>query len=184
MPRPKKALFVLKNSYKPNWIWTLGERAEVKQRSRSLCVYCKTYVSFWDSHWPLCEAESRIKDLHFSRIYYPNFDVSNYHFDSELRDLIRANRINSEELQQRFDINEREIRLKQLKERRVENLQRKQSIIKRRHYYDRLLGLEKEPNPSIIRKIQNELFDIQVSEHLAILKAEGIPTLHTITNFR
>lgn len=187
MPRPKEPLFVLPNSYIPNWVWTLRERAEVKQRSKSLCIFCNTYVSFWDSQWPLCEAESRIKDLNFFRVYYPNYNISNYHFDSELRDLIRANRINCEKIEQRavgFNIGEREIRLKQLKEQRVEKLRRTQSLIQRRHYYDRLLSLGVKPNPSIIRTIQNELFEIQVSEHLAVLKVENIPTLHTFTNFR
>lgn len=187
MPRPKEPLFNLPSLYAPRWVWTLRERAEARKRSKSLCVFCKTYVSFWDSHWPLCEAESRFKDLNFWRFYYPNFNISSYHFDSELRDLIRANRLHTEELQQRsvgYHTSEREVRLKQLRERRVENLRQTQSTIQRNHYYDRVLGLVVEPNPSIIKTIQNELFDIQVSEHLAALSSEGIPTLHTFTNFR
>lgn len=139
MPRPKKPLFILPDSYTPRWVWTLRERAEVKQRSKSLCIFCKTYLNFWDSHWPLCEAESRIKDLNFYRIYYPNFDISTYHFDSEFRNLIRANRNNSEELEQRsfgFNTTKREIRLKQLREQRLEYLRRNQSIVQRK-YYDR-----------------------------------------------
>lgn len=184
MPKP---LYVLPASYTPNWVWTLKERAEVKRRSKSPCVVCGAYVSFWDSHWPLCEAESRIKDLEFFRRFYPKFDISTYHFDSKLRNLIRANRLQTEVFNRelfRRNTSEREIRLKQLRERRLENLKRTQSIAQRHHYYRRVLNLGGPPSTNLVRQVQNELFNIQVAEHLTVLNIERIPTLHTTTNFR